>query len=275
MYCPNCGNEIERGRFCPNCGQDIEPAVPMDEDRFEENVDRFDESMEPVKSPTSKYSVNEFVSDTIQKGSSGETFELENKYMLNVNLNGKVWAKKGAMVAYNGDVKFSREGTMEHGLDKFVKKAVTGEASTLMKMKGRGQVYLADSGKEVTVLNLQNDKIYVNGNDLLAFEDRIDWDIKMTATTSGMMSGGLFNIRLQGTGMVAITTHYTPVTMVVTPDKTIYTDPNATVAWSGGLTPSIKTDIDFKTLLGKDSGETFQMKFRGHGFVIVQPYEER
>jgi uncharacterized protein (AIM24 family) len=38
--------------------------------------------------------------------------------------------------------------------------------------------------------------------------------------------------------------------------------------------PSLKMEIDFKTLLGKDSGETFQMKFKGDGFVIVQPYDE-
>ena len=74
--------------------------------------------------------------------------------------------------------------------------------------------------------------------------------------------------------MVAITTHFTPITLVVTPDQPVYTDPNATVAWSGGLTPSVKADVDFKTLLGKDSGETFQLKFQGQGFVIVQPFEE-
>ena len=159
-------------------------------------------------------------------------------------------------------------------LDKFVKKAVTGETSTLMKMKGQGKVYLADQGKEVVVLNLQNERIYVNGNDLLAFEDQIDWDITMMSSGVGMSAGGLFHVKLEGTGMVAITTHFTPITLVVTPDQPVYTDPNATVAWSGGLSPSVKADVDFKTLLGKDSGETFQLKFQGQGFVIVQPFEE-
>jgi uncharacterized protein (AIM24 family) len=267
MNCNNCGSKVEEGKFCPNCGQKCEVVTPEDTNPSKLHI-------QPKKSLNTKYSVNEFVNNTIEKDSTGETFEQENNYLLNVNLYGKVWAKKGAMVAYTGDVKFSREGTFEHGLDKFVKKAVTGESTTLMKMKGQGQVYLADKGKEVTVLNLQNDKLFVNGNDLLAFEDGIDWDIELMATSPGVMSGGLFNIRLQGTGMVAITTHYTPLTLMVSPDRSIYTDPNATVAWSGGLTPSIKTDIDFKTLLGKDSGETFQMKFKGQGFVIIQPYEE-
>ena len=288
MYCPNCGSEVRDVKFCPNCGQKVDAVkkVAENESIEMESENEISSTKKPsemikVTSPKqftenvkeSKYSVSEFVYSTLQKEGQ-ETFELQNKYLLNVNLYGKIWAKKGAMVAYTGAVKFRREGTLEHGLDKFVKKAVTGESSTLMKVEGQGKVYLADQGKEIVILNLLNEKIYVNGNDLLAFEDGIDWDIKMMTTGTGVMSGGLFNIKLEGTGMIAITTHYTPITLLVTPNKTVYTDPNATVAWSGGIEPSIKTDLDFKTLIGKDSGETFQMKFKGDGFVIVQPFEE-
>lgn len=274
MFCPNCGTEVGDAKFCPNCGETIEQAG------IEPEITQSPEIQPAAVTPTSnvvtssKYTVDDFVNKTMEKAGTGETFEIENNYLLNINLNGKVWSKKGAMVAYSGDVKFRREGTFEHGLDKFVKKAVTGESTTLMKMKGQGKVYLADQGKEIVVLNLQNERIYVNGNDLLAFEDQIDWDITMMSTGVGMSSGGLFHVKLEGTGMVAITTHFTPITLVVTPDEPVYTDPNATVAWSGGLSPSTKADIDFKTLLGKDSGETFQLKFQGQGFVIVQPFEE-
>lgn len=89
-----------------------------------------------------------------------------------------------------------------------------------------------------------------------------------------MLAGGLFNIKLEGTGMVAITTHHDPITLTVSPDKPVITDPNATVAWSGTLAPEIKTDISFKTFLGRGSGESIQMKFEGDGFVVIQPYEE-
>jgi uncharacterized protein (AIM24 family) len=279
MYCPSCGSETGDVKFCPSCGENLESAKTKNEDVpsphiSSENAAEVSAPQILPKNKNTKYSINEFVANTQEKQAGNETFELENNYLLNVNLQGKIWTKKGAMVAYTGDVKFRREGTMEHGLNKFVKKAVTGESSTLMKVKGQGKVYLADMGKEITVLNLQNEKIYVNGNDLLAFEEQIDWDITMMTKGSSMMSGGLFNIRLKGTGMVALTTHFTPMTLAVTPDQPVYTDPNATVAWSGGLSPSIKADLDFKALIGKDSGETFQMKFEGNGFVIVQPYEE-
>jgi len=113
-----------------------------------------------------------------------------------------------------------------------------------------------------------------NGNDLLAFEESIMWDIKMLKKVAGLMAGGLFNVKLEGTGMIAITTHYDPLTLKVTPETPVFTDPNATVAWSGNLQPDLKTDVSLKTFVGRSSGESLQMAFNGDGFVVIQPYEE-
>lgn len=201
-------------------------------------------------------------------------FELERDRLLEVNLEGMVWTKRGSMVGYTGDIKFTREGLLEHGLGKLVKKSLTGEGVSLTKAEGRGKLYLADTGKKISVLNLENEALFVNGNDLLAFENSISWDIRMMKKMAGMLSGGLFNVKLEGTGMVAITTHYDPLTLRVTEDRPVFTDPNATVAWSGNLEPELRTDISLKTFVGRSSGESIQMVFRGRGFVVIQPYEE-
>lgn len=222
----------------------------------------------------SRYSLNEFIQQTKQEDKGEGLFELETARMLEVNLNGQIWAKAGAMVSYRGNIKFEREGILEHGLGKMFKKALTGEGTSLMKANGTGKLYLADQGKKISILELQGESIFVNGNDLLAFEPSVNWDIKLMRKVAGMMSGGLFNVRLEGSGMVAITSHYEPLTLLVTPDQPVFTDPNATVAWSGNLQPEFVTDISFKTLLGRGSGESIQMKFSGDGFVVVQPYEE-
>lgn len=222
----------------------------------------------------SKYSLSEFVSKTSEKDHGEGFFELESTRMLEVNLNGMVWTKMGSMIAYNGNIKFTREGILEHGIGKLLKKTLTGEGMRLTKAEGNGNLYLADSGKKVTIINLQNETIVVNGNDLLAFQDSVKWDIKMMRKITGMMAGGLFNIRLEGTGMIAITTHYDPLTLKVTSNEPVITDPNATVAWSGNLTPEFRTDMSLKTFFGRGSGESIQMEFKGDGFVVVQPFEE-
>lgn len=219
-------------------------------------------------------SLKEFVESSRQKDASPEPFELESSHLLEVKLSGRVWAKAGAMVAYRGAVKFTRQGVLEQGLGNLLKKALTGEGTQLMKMEGQGRVYLADSGKKITLLRLAGESIYVNGNDVLAFEDGIASDITMMRRVAGMMSGGLFNVRLSGNGVVAITSHYEPLTLAVTPDQPVFCDPNSTVAWSGSLNPDIVTDISLGTMFGRGSGETVQLKFAGEGWVVVQPYEE-
>ncbi|OAS87901.1 MULTISPECIES: AIM24 family protein [Metabacillus] len=221
-----------------------------------------------------RYSIDEFIKQTEQEDKGEGLFELESPRILEVNLESQVWAKAGSMIAYNGRIKFEREGILEHGLGKSFKKALTGEGTSLMKATGQGKLYLADEGKKVIILQLQNDVIFVNGNDLLAFEQSIQWDIKLMKRIAGMMAGGLFNVRCEGTGMVAITSHYEPLTLKVTPGRPVITDPNATVAWSGNLQPEFQTDITLKTFFGRGSGESIQMKFEGDGFVVVQPYEE-
>jgi uncharacterized protein (AIM24 family) len=221
-----------------------------------------------------RYSLDEFVEQTGQRERGQGLFELETDRMLEVNLQGTAWIKTGAMVAYRGNVKFTREGVLEHGVGKLLKRSFTGEGTKLTKMEGQGSVYLADAGKKIIILNLQNQAIHVNGNDLLAFEPSIQWDIKLMRKMAAMLSGGLFNVRLEGTGMVAITSHYDPMTLRVDGTHPVYTDPNATIAWSGTLQPEFKTDISLKTFFGRGSGESIQMAFQGNGFVVVQPYEE-
>lgn len=205
-------------------------------------------------------------------------FEVENRATLQVNLQGTVYAKAGAMVAYRGDVKFSRKGTLEDGVGKFLKKAVTGEGMTLMKMEGNARVWLADRNKRVHVLNLASESLCVNGNDLLALQSTLDWDIVMLRSMAGALAGGLFNVQISGTGLVAITTHGDPLVLPVTSARPVHTDPQATVAWAGQLQPEIHTDISLGTFVGRGSGEAVQMRFTaprgGDGWVMVQPYEE-
>lgn len=220
------------------------------------------------------YSLEEFVRSTAQDDAARDYFQLENPRILEVNLDSMVWMKAGAMVAYVGQIKFTREGILEQGIGNLLKRSVTGEGTKLTKAEGQGRLYLADKGKTIQILRLNGESIFVNGSDLLAFEPSIQWEIKMMKKLAAVVSGGIFNVRLTGSGLVAITSHFEPLTLKVEPGRPIFTDPNATIAWSGSLSPSFKTDVSLKTFLGRGSGESIQMEFNGDGFVVIQPYEE-
>jgi len=180
----------------------------------------------------------------------------------------------GSMVAYTGNIRFTREGTLEHGLERMVKISLGGEGVNLIKAEGVGKLYLADKGKKVSVVKLEKDSICVNYNNILAIEDSIRWETRMMRKFSGVAESDIYNVKLEGTGIIAISTRHEPLTFRVTRERPIFTDPNTTVAWTGSLEPEVKSDLALKTSIGRSTGESVQMIFRGEGFVVVQPYEE-
>ena len=204
---------------------------------------------------------------------SQDAFALQNSKLLKVSLDQiTIQAKAGSMVAYQGEVTFEHAGS--GGMSRMLKKAMTGEGTTLMKMSGTGEVFLAHTAQDVHLLYLENDAITVNGSNLLAFDAGIDWDIKKVEGVSGMMGSGLFNTALQGSGWVAIVSDGPPV-LLNTGDAPTYADPAAAITWASSLQTSIKTDIKLTTFIGKSSGESIQMSFAGQGWVLVQPSEGR
>lgn len=211
--------------------------------------------------------------DQFSETTSTEAFTLQNHKLLKVHLDQvTIQAKLGSMVAYQGEVSFEHAGA--GGFGRLVKKVATGEGQSLMKISGRGEVFLADTAQDVHLFYLQDDRITVNGRNVLAFDDGIDWDIERIKSVSGMMGGGLFNTKLEGTGWVAVLSDGPPVRLDVSQAPT-FADAQAAVAWSSGVTSALKTDIKLKSLIGLGSGETFQMAFSGQGWVLVQPSEGR
>jgi len=205
---------------------------------------------------------------------STDAFALQNSKLLKVRLDaGTIQAKLGSMVAYQGDVSFEHAGS--GGMGRLLKKAVTGEGTSLMKMSGTGEVFLADLAQDIHLLQLDNEKITVNGPNLLAFDADIDWDIERVKGASAMMGGGLFNTTLKGSGYVAIVSDGPPVMLDVAGAPT-FADAQAAITWSEGVNTSIRTDFKLvKNLTGRGSGETVQMAFSGSGWVLVQPSEGR
>jgi uncharacterized protein (AIM24 family) len=160
-------------------------------------------------------------------------------------------------------------------MGRMLKKAVSGEGASLMKMTGSGEVFLADTAQDIHLIKLENDAITCNGANVLAFDAGIDWDIQRVQGASAMMGGsGLFNMALQGSGWVAIISDGPPV-LLNTGDAPTYADPQAAITWSSGITTSIKTDVKLKNFIGRGSGESLQMAFQGAGWVLVQPSEGR
>jgi len=214
-----------------------------------------------------------FSADNLEKESNQPGMRLQNSKMLKIELNGECMARTGSMVAYQGQVQFQALGS--GGLSKYLKQKLTGEGVPLMKLSGRGDVFLADLAADVHLIDLEpGDALSINGSSVLAFDSTLQYDIKMVQGAGMMSSSGLFNCVFSGYGRIAVTTKGTPVVLNV--DQPTYVDPQAAVCWSASLQTGYHRaeQVGMGMLLGRRTGEAFTMSFAGQGFVVVQPSEE-
>jgi uncharacterized protein (AIM24 family) len=214
-----------------------------------------------------------FAAENMEKESAQPGIRLQNSKMVKIELNGECMARTGSMVAYQGQVQFQALGS--GGFGKFLKQKLTGEGVPLMKLTGRGDVFLADRAADVHLIDLEpGDGLSINGANVLAFDSTLQYDIRMVQGVGMMSSAGLFNCVFSGSGRIAVITDGPPV--VVNVDQPTYVDPQSAVCWSASLQTSYHRaeQIGIGTLMGRRTGEAFTMSFAGQGFVVVQPSEE-
>jgi uncharacterized protein (AIM24 family) len=181
-------------------------------------------------------------------------------------------ARTGSMIAYEGFIQYDPNPP---SVRQIASQWVTGEGAPLMNCAGDGLLYLADYGADVVVINLDNDSLSVNGTNLLALDARLQWRVERVKGLAKFTGQGLWNVQITGTGSLALTSRGTPVVVDCGrgEDET-YVDPDSLVAWSPGLKVKGKRSFKASSLIGRGSGEAFQMAFSGQGIVVVQPSED-
>ncbi|MGE0816935.1 MAG: AIM24 family protein [Vicinamibacterales bacterium] len=228
--------------------------------------------MHPVEGhPGPAQALDAFVAATSAGTENGEAFECESARTLRIDVDGDVWLKPGAAIAYRGELAFERRPTLEAEtpLD-----AILREAAPLVRTVGRGRLYCAHHGSHVRVVRLSAEALVVNWEEILAFETSLAFEPQLVGHGVGLAAGGLAVVRLSGDGLVALATHGQPLTLRVTPGAPVRTDPHATLAWSSSLEPTLKFDVTWRSMVAHGGREPVQMQFAGEGFVIVQPFED-
>lgn len=198
--------------------------------------------------------------------------EVIERRLLSVDVDGFVWIKRGSVIAYNGALRFHLDPVFQPDAVRLLtgplRGAILREAVPIARAVGTGRLYVSLDGRFSTLIRLSNETIFVASTNLLAFESTLEHQIQ-TVGSVGLLAGGLFVVRLSGTGFVALSSSGTPLPLRVTERDPLSTDPTATVAWSAGLWPELKTDLGMGSLVAHGGGEPIQMCFRGQGQVFV------
>ncbi|ARP72405.1 AIM24 family protein [Streptomyces pluripotens] len=196
----------------------------------------------------------------------------------------RLFSQRGAMLAYQGDVSFTpslQDG--QGGLMSMIGRRAAGEATPLMTVEGSGTVFFGHGGHHVHVISLTGDTLYVEADRLLAFEGTLRQGTMFMGAQGGVMGlvrgqvtgQGLFTTTLQGHGCVAVLAHGGVFEIPVTPQRTVHVDPQAYVAHHGDVRNRLSTALGWREMVGRGSGEAFQLELSGSGTVYVQASEEK
>jgi uncharacterized protein (AIM24 family) len=259
------------------------PVPWSDEDGIKEenSSTRRKQKMEsPAQTPTTpppdgsaqtSLSAEAFLNANAAADTSGEKVAVESQRVLRLDVDGSVCIKPGAAIAYRGDIKFERLTTLT---GKSLREMIGRDLEPLVRATGQGRLYCAYKGWHVKLVTLAGGALIVNGDFLLAFEESLTHEFLTAGKWAGLIAGGVFVVRLSGQGTLAIAVHGDPLTLSVSPDNPLSTDPKATVAWSDGLVPELKTDLEWRDLIHHGGEEEIQFHFTGEGRVAVEPSEE-
>lgn len=196
----------------------------------------------------------------------------------------RMFSQRGAMVAYQGEVRFTPniQGG-QGGVMSMIGRRVANESTPLMTVEGQGTVMFGHGGHHVEVINLDGDTLCVEADRLLAFDGSLQQGTLFLGKDGGIMgmvrgqvSGqGLFTTTLSGKGAAAVMAHGGILQLPITPDRPVHVDPQAYVAHFGDVRNKLSTALGWRDMVGRGSGEAFQLELSGNGAVFVQASEEK
>ncbi|GGJ75209.1 hypothetical protein GCM10011583_03330 [Streptomyces camponoticapitis] len=196
----------------------------------------------------------------------------------------KMFSQRGAMLAYRGDVTFTPNmAGGQGGLMSMIGRRVAGEATPLMTVEGSGTVMFGHGGHHIQVIGLTGDTLYVEADRLLAFDGTLEQGTMFMGSQGGVMGmvrgqvtgQGLFTTTLKGHGSVAVMAHGGIIELPIGQGRTVHVDPQAYVAHHGDVRNKLSTAVGWRDMVGRGSGEAFQLELSGNGAVYVQASEEK
>ncbi|BBB00247.1 hypothetical protein RVR_7229 [Actinacidiphila reveromycinica] len=196
----------------------------------------------------------------------------------------RVFSQRGAMLAYRGRVAFTPSITGgQGGVMSMIGRRVANEATPLMTVEGSGSAMFGHGGHHIHTVDLTGETLYVEADRLLAFDGSLRQGTMFMGSQGGVMGvirgqvtgQGLFTTTLAGKGSVAFMAHGGVVELPITASGPVHVDPQAYVAHRGDVRNRLTAALGWREMVGRGSGEAFQLELSGNGTVYVQASEEK
>ena len=195
----------------------------------------------------------------------------DNNYAYNIDLNSPWFIRKGAMIAYYGQMEFK---ALTHGLQggllnmvaqQFSAPLYTGDYAVA---EGFGKLIIGDRGYDINSYDLEDGNLTIRAANLLAFQPGLSLNQSIVPGFLTLIGTGKFLASSNGPVMFA--------------EPPLRVDPEALVGWADCPSPSHHYDHTWITSFlaagaarfGVNSGEERQFDFTGAGTVLIQSSEK-
>ena len=185
-----------------------------------------------------------------------DLFRYLEENLMEVNFSGKVFIKQGTIYSYSGNLTF------------WVKPQRQESVPPLVIVSGTGKLLLTDRRREITVLAIEDDEIFVEPSHLLACQETLTPRYGVIEREGG--KGGFHVLAIKGTGMIALSVATSPLVLTVQKSYPINVSTGSIISWSGDLTPTIVEDEALAELMLPASGTGMNLRLEGEGRVMME-----
>jgi uncharacterized protein (AIM24 family) len=185
-----------------------------------------------------------------------DIFRYLERNLMEVNFSGKVFIKQGTIYSYSGNLTF------------WVKPQRQETVPPLVIVSGTGKLLLTDRERDITVLQIEDEEIFIEPSHLLACQETLTPRYGVIEKEGGKSTFHVLVI--QGTGMLALSVATNPLVLSVQKQYPVNVSTSSIISWSGELTPTIVEDEALAELMLPGSSPGINLRLEGEGRVMME-----
>jgi uncharacterized protein (AIM24 family) len=184
-----------------------------------------------------------------------QRFRIVGRGLMEVDFSGKLFIKQGTIYSYSGNLTY------------WVKEPRGDTPAPLVIVSGSGRLILAERDREITLVNVEDERIHVDPRHVLALDDGLVPRIVRVGDTQPALEF----LEVEGRGTAALSLASRPLALSITPDLPASVPAASVIFWTGSLTPRLIEDTDvFKVMAGAGGGAGTLVRLEGSGQVMVE-----
>jgi uncharacterized protein (AIM24 family) len=175
---------------------------------------------------------------------------------------GVVYVRKGSVVWYSGNVRFTGEQAFRGT-----------RLESILRADGRGYLFVHDPGRHAFRRDLAGQALSLEGSRLLALDHGLSF--RLEPIHDFRMNRRVDILRIQGNGSVILSVTGPLLAHEVTAEFPLIVSAQDLVAWSGNLLPAVLEDRFLEEVMLPDSTSAPKLRFEGEGTVLTEPPRPR